>query len=929
MRLVVDDAARRCAPAAADLTGAARPGRRARPAGSAPTRRCRSPTPAPAARRRSRACSSTWSAPPSTPRAQTDGAVDPTLGRAMQRIGYDRDIAARRAATARRGRHAVSRVAAPRWRAVRLRPRGRAADRPGRHARSTSAPRPRPRPPTSRPARWPPLRHRRAGRARRRPRRRRRPPGRLVHPGRRARGRRRAAGAACATAAWPPRRPRVRRWQRGGAADAPHRRPAHRPPGRRAVAHRVGRRAERAAPPTSPAPPRSCSAPTPSTGSTAAASPPGWSTATARCTTTAGWPAPRDVAARAGGGVMTLWYTARGAGLSALVLLTLVDLRSARSCAAPRPAAAVGRASSLQYVHRAARRRSALGVLVLHVVTILADSYAHVGVTGAIVPFTSGYRADLGRARHARGLHASCSSRCSASPAAGWPASPRGARVWRGAARPRLRAAGRWRCCTASRPAPTAASAGCAALYVACSSRLGRRPLVGCARSVAGRPSTGPSRRPPAPHPSGRSVPMTATARAARPRDRTPPARVGDRRAAAAGRARPATRALDCAGAPGDPRRRCPAADLTRLLAHARRRLGWPDAAAPASRSPPSCARCARARAASSSTAARASRPATRTARCCAAPRTSCSTARSPSRPRVGAREVTVAVHDEPRPPRCAARVAERPRRAAACGSARSAAGSSPARPARVVRGARRRPGAAARTPRRTPTANGTLVANAETFAQVAVLLRLGPHRFAATGTRDEPGTTLLTVGGAVGRPGVVEIPLGTPLGIVLAAGRRRRRRRRWSPAATTAAGSRRSRRSGSRAPGWPRPAARSAPACCSSLDQRTCALGELARVTGWLAARVGPAVRAVPVRAARPGRRRRRALPRRPARPSTPRSATPAPSPAAAPARTPTAPPASSPPALHLLHDETDAHLRTAAAAGRCSASCRSEAAR
>ena len=51
----------------------------------------------------------------------------------------------------------------------------------------------------------------------------------------------------------------------------------------------------------------------------------------------------------------------------------------------------------------------------------------------------------------------------------------------------------------------------------------------------------------------------------------------------------------------------------------------------------------------------------------------------------------------------------------------------------------------------------GTLLANAETFAQTAVLLRLGPQRFAETGTHDEPGTVLLTVGGAVARPGVVE----------------------------------------------------------------------------------------------------------------------------------------------------------------------------
>src|SRR5439155_27176080 len=79
--------------------------------------------------------------------------------------------------------------------------------------------------------------------------------------------------------------------------------------------------------------------------------------------------------------------------------------------------------------------------------------------------------------------------------------------------------------------------------------------------------------------------------------------------------------------------------------------------------------------------------------------------------------------------------------------------------------------GPAIPTGRRTPpTAQGTFVGNVESFAQLAALLRFGPHRFADTGTRAEPGTTLLTVGGAVSRPGVVEVPIGTPLGIVLSA---------------------------------------------------------------------------------------------------------------------------------------------------------------
>jgi NADH:ubiquinone oxidoreductase subunit F (NADH-binding)/ferredoxin len=61
-----------------------------------------------------------------------------------------------------------------------------------------------------------------------------------------------------------------------------------------------------------------------------------------------------------------------------------------------------------------------------------------------------------------------------------------------------------------------------------------------------------------------------------------------------------------------------------------------------------------------------------------------------------------------------------------------------------------------------------TLLSNAETYAQIAVLAMLGPEGYASTGTRDEPGTTLLTVGGSAGRPAVVEVPFGLPLGEVL-----------------------------------------------------------------------------------------------------------------------------------------------------------------
>src|SRR5216683_1630712 len=61
-----------------------------------------------------------------------------------------------------------------------------------------------------------------------------------------------------------------------------------------------------------------------------------------------------------------------------------------------------------------------------------------------------------------------------------------------------------------------------------------------------------------------------------------------------------------------------------------------------------------------------------------------------------------------------------------------------------------------------------TLLSNAETFAQLAMLALLGPKRYASVGTAEEPGTVLLTVGGSAGRPAVIEVPTGVPLGAVL-----------------------------------------------------------------------------------------------------------------------------------------------------------------
>jgi NADH:ubiquinone oxidoreductase subunit F (NADH-binding) len=63
-----------------------------------------------------------------------------------------------------------------------------------------------------------------------------------------------------------------------------------------------------------------------------------------------------------------------------------------------------------------------------------------------------------------------------------------------------------------------------------------------------------------------------------------------------------------------------------------------------------------------------------------------------------------------------------------------------------------------------------TFLSNTETFAQIAILVRYGAHRYAQTGLPAEPGTQLLTVTGLVARPGVVETPVGVPLDVVLRA---------------------------------------------------------------------------------------------------------------------------------------------------------------
>jgi len=93
----------------------------------------------------------------------------------------------------------------------------------------------------------------------------------------------------------------------------------------------------------------------------------------------------------------------------------------------------------------------------------------------------------------------------------------------------------------------------------------------------------------------------------------------------------------------------------------------------------------------------------------------------------------------------------------------------------------------AARAARRSLPA---LVVNAETCAHVGLINRFGAHWFRELGTPSSPGSALVSVSGAVRRPTVLEVALGTPLRSILREAGADPIRSRYSPAATAVRGS-------------------------------------------------------------------------------------------------------------------------------------------
>ncbi|MDO9378349.1 MAG: NADH-ubiquinone oxidoreductase-F iron-sulfur binding region domain-containing protein [Nocardioidaceae bacterium] len=149
------------------------------------------------------------------------------------------------------------------------------------------------------------------------------------------------------------------------------------------------------------------------------------------------------------------------------------------------------------------------------------------------------------------------------------------------------------------------------------------------------------------------------------------------------------------------------------------------------------------------------------------------------------------------------------------------------------------------------PTTRGldarpTFVSNAETFAQLGLLVTDGLDRMLATGTAEEPGTTLVTLLGSVDHPGVVEVPHGIALADLLGHERTPVLVGGYHGSWVAGAGDAVLDRDALATAGTPWGAG-----VLARLGPDTCALGEVQRVVAWLAARsagqCGPCVFGLP----------------------------------------------------------------------------------
>src|SRR5450759_119709 len=84
-----------------------------------------------------------------------------------------------------------------------------------------------------------------------------------------------------------------------------------------------------------------------------------------------------------------LWYVTRAAGLVSLVLLTAVVVLGI--LLSTRWATPTWPRFLSQFLHRSLSL-TAVVFLVLHIVTAVLDPFAHLGITDALIPFTSAYR---------------------------------------------------------------------------------------------------------------------------------------------------------------------------------------------------------------------------------------------------------------------------------------------------------------------------------------------------------------------------------------------------------------------------------------------------------------------------------------------------------------------------------------------------------